>query len=230
MADRCERCWGRTGLKPFSLEGMRPVTLCRACRDAAPQDPLVFREIFMRFSSVKELIEHYDAHDEDEAIRKLCAERRLDYRTVIRAIASHGDADDDGGFLAFARPYGYVWRDGALSVKADEARTVGLIFEMYVEGKGLAKICQELNAHEIPTKTGKRWASQTVANILRNPLYCGMTRKSGALRSGQHRPIVDPEMFSRVQVEMEKRIRRPDQKRESHLFRESPKRIGGAKR
>jgi hypothetical protein len=221
--DRCERCWGRADLKPFALEGARPAVLCKACREAAPRDLLVFRDIYMRFSSTKEMVSHFGARDEEEALRKLCNEGRLDYKTVIRAIQSHGRAEPSNGFLDFSRPYGYEMRDGGLRVRPEEARTVGLIFEWYLEGKGIAKICRELNGAKVTTKTGKEWASQTVANILRNPLYCGYTRESGALRTGKHRRIVDQEVFSRVQVEMEKRIRRPDQKQESRLFRVEPR-------
>lgn len=227
---RCERCWGRRALRPYSLPGIRPMTLCRACREGAPRDPLVFREIFMRFGSAKELISHYSARDEEEALRKLCNERRLDYKRVVRAIERHDGSEQPGGFLEFTRPFGYTWRDGALAVNPAEARTVGLIFEMYLEGKGIARICNDLNEHGIHTKTGKRWASQTVANVLRNPLYAGYARTDGSLRAGKHRRIVEPETFSRVQVEMERRIRRPDQKRESRLFREARKGAGREKR
>jgi len=223
MADRCERCWGRAGLQTLTIGGNRPVTLCRSCRQDAPRDPVVFREVFMRFGSAKEMIRHYEAHDESEALRKLCVERKLDFKAVTRAIDSHGGSGPEAaGFLDFTRPYGYEIRDGALRVRPEEARTVGLIYEMYLGGKGIAKICEELNRHEIRTKTGKDWASQTIANILRNPLYCGYTKDNGSLRTGKHRPIVDQEVFSRVQVEMEKRIRRPDQKRESRLFQGEP--------
>ena len=229
--DRCERCWGGTSLASYTPEGGRPVVLCRACREEAPRDPVVFREIFMRFGSAKEMISHYDARDEPEAIRKLCVERRLDHKAVIRAIESHGrDAGVPNGFLDFTRPYGYELRDGGLKVRPEEAKTVGVIFEMYVRGMGIAKICRELNAAKIHTKTGKEWASQSVANVLRNPLYAGFTRDNGSLRHGKHRPIVDAEIFSDVQVRMEQRIRRPDQKRESRLFREESRKGRGEKR
>jgi len=229
--DRCERCWGRSGLQVHAVEGGRAVTLCHACREETPRDPVVFREVFMRFSSTKELISHYDARDEQEALRKLCVERKLDYRSVIRGIESHGKPTAAGnGFQDFSRPFGYEIRDGGLAVRPVEARTVGLIFEMYLEGLGLAKICGVLNKKEIPTKTGKKWQSQTVANILRNPLYAGFVREKDGFRNGKHRAIVDKEAFSDVQVEMEQRIRRPDQKPESKLFREESKRGGGEKR
>ena len=185
----------------------------------------------MQFSSAKELISHYDASDEQEALRKLCNERRLDYKSVIRAIESHGKNERrSNGFADFTRPYGYELRDGGLMVRAEEAKTVGVIFEMYLKGMGIAKICRELNDAKIPTKTGKEWASQTIANILRNPLYAGFVREKGVLRSGKHRRVVDPETFSDVQVVMEKRIRRPDQRPESRLFKDERRTGGGEKR
>lgn len=218
--DRCERCWSRGGLQEHEVEGLRAPILCRACREAAPKDPLVFREVFLRFGSTKELLSHFNARDEDEAVRKLSIERKLDYGTLIRGILAHGSGGPSSlGFEEFTRPYGYETSTGALKVNPGEARTVGLIFEMYLEGRGIAKICEELNRAEIRTKTGKRWQSQTIANILRNPLYCGYIRQDGALLNGKHRRIVDQDKFSQVQVEMEKRIRRPDQKREASLFK-----------
>lgn len=218
-------------MQPHAVDGGRAVVLCRACRQEAPRDPLIFREVFMRFGSTKELISHYDARDEQEALRKLCVERKLDYRSVIRGIESHGTPAGTGnGFQDFSRPFGYEIRDGGLAVKPVEARTVGLIFEMYLEGLGLAKICGVLNRKEIPTKTGKKWQSQTVANILRNPLYAGFVREKDGFHSGKHRAIVDKEAFSDVQVAMEQRIRRPDQKPESKLFRGESKGSGGEKR
>ena len=225
VGDRCARCWGRASLAEYTPEGSDAVLLCRACRDEAPRDRTVFREVFMKFGSAKELISHYGARDEQEAIRKLCMERKLEYTAVIRAIESHGRGSGAAnGFLDFTRPFGYDLRDGGLKVKPEEAKTVGVIFEMYLQGLGIAKICKELNTAKIHTKTGKEWASQTVANILRNPLYAGFARENGSLKSGKHRPIVDPEIFSDVQVRMEQRIRRPDQRRESKLFRDDARR------
>lgn len=224
MGDRCDRCWGRGGLRSFALDGTRPVTLCQSCRQEAPADLVVFREVFMRFGSTKEMVSHYDARDEPEALRKLCNERRLDFRTVIRAIDVHAPEPSPGnGFLDFTRPFGYEMRDGGLAVRPEEAKTVGVIFEMYQRGLGIAKICKELNGAKIRTKTGKAWASQTVANILRNPLYAGFVKEKSGLRPGRHRRIVDPEVFSDVQVALEKRIRRPDQRPESKLFRDDRK-------
>jgi len=56
-----------------------------------------------------------------------------------------------------------------------------------------------------------------VANILGNPVYCGLTRSNGNVKSGSHRALIERETFNRVQQEMERRIRRPDQKSEGRF-------------
>src|SRR3989304_5352708 len=124
--DRCERCWGRSSLTSLTMEGTRTVTLCRQCRQVAPQDPIVFREVFLRFGSAKEMISHYDARDEQEALRKLCVDRRLDLKVVIRAIELHGlAAGPSSGVLDFPRPFGGELRDGGLAVRPGGAKAGG---------------------------------------------------------------------------------------------------------
>ncbi len=103
--------------------------------------------------------------------------------------------------------------EGVLQVKVEEARVVSLIFRRYLEGKGIAKICQELNRDGYRTKTGRAWASQTIANILSNPVYCGLARLNGGIKRGKHDPLIEIDTFNRVQQEMQRRIRRPDQRK-----------------
>ena len=64
------------------------------------------------------------------------------------------------------------------------------------------------------TKTGRAWASQTIANILSNPVYCGLARLNGGIKRGKHEPLIEIDTFNRVQNEMQRRIRRPDQRKE----------------
>jgi hypothetical protein len=196
------------------------VLLCKHCAEAAPSDALLFWEVFMRFGSTREMLQQYRAQTEEEALQKLCAERGLNEREVLRrargvqsAEALSGATKKASSFLAYASPYGYDYVDGALQIKPDEARVVTLIFRRYLEGKGIAKICQELNRDGMRTKTGRTWASQTIANILSNPVYCGLTRTDGNVKRGKHEPLIEIDTFNRVQDEMQRRIRRPDQRR-----------------
>ncbi len=235
-AERCERCWSRKRLVAKEVtadERVDPsvrtqvVTLCEHCADLAPDDPLLFWEVFMRFSSVREFVRHYKAESEDEAFQRLCAEKGFNEHEFLRKArflkgvpVSQRDGDEPrkfSAFLNYASPFGYRYVDGALHVHEDEAKVVSLIFRRYLEGKGIAKICTELNRLGHRTKTGRSWASQTIANILGNPVYCGLTRSNGSVRAGSHRPLVERETFNRVQLEMERRIRRPDQKTEGRF-------------
>ncbi len=229
MEGRCQRCWGAKNLVNHEVDAnprgdptirREKVLLCKHCADSAPSDALLFWEVYMRFGSTRELLQHYDAKDEEEALRKLCLERGLNEREVQRrargqqsAEALSAAAKKTSSFLAYASPYGYDYVNGALQVKQEEARVVSIIFRRYLEGKGIAKICQELNREGFRTKTGRAWASQTVANILSNPVYCGLSRLNGGIKRGKHEPLVEFDTFNRVQYEMQRRIRRPDQRK-----------------
>src|SRR5207249_3375083 len=197
------------------------VLLCKHCVDGSPGDVLLFWEVYMRFGSTREMLQHYSSESEDEALRKLCVERDLNEREVLRrarglqsAEALNNAVKKANAFLTYASPYGYDYVDGVLQVKNEEARVVSLIFRRYLEGKGIAKICQELNRDGYRTKTGRAWASQTIANILSNPVYCGLARLNGGIKRGKHEPLIEIDTFNKVQNEMQRRIRRPDQRKE----------------
>ncbi|HEY7587964.1 MAG TPA: recombinase family protein [Thermoplasmata archaeon] len=226
---RCQRCWGSKNLINHEVDAnprgdptirREKVVLCKHCADSAPGDALLFWEVYMRFGSTRELLQHYNAESEEDALQKLCSERGLNEREVIRrargfqsAEALSQAAKRTSSFLAYASPYGYDYVEGALHVKPDEARVVSIIFRRYLEGKGIAKICQELNREGFRTKTGRAWASQTIANILSNPVYCGLARLNGGIKKGRHEPLIEVDTFNRVQNEMQRRIRRPDQRK-----------------
>ncbi|HEY5539238.1 MAG TPA: recombinase family protein [Thermoplasmata archaeon] len=231
--EKCERCWSRKSIVSREVvadERVDPsirtqvVALCEHCSDLAPDDPLLFWEVFMRFSSVRELVRNYKAQTEEEALRKLCQEKGFNEHELLRRAKllkfSAGSVNGDeprkfSAFLNYASPFGYRYVDGALQVNNEEGKLVGFIFRRYLEGKGIAKICQELNRLGHRTKTGRSWASQTVANILANPVYCGLIRTNGSVRRGKHEPLVEAETFNRVQSELQRRIRRPDQRRDA---------------
>lgn len=228
---RCTRCWTTRNLVYREVDAdprgdptvrRQKVLLCKPCADGAPADPLLFWEIYMRFGSMREMLRHFTTDDEEEALRRLCAERGLNEREVLRRSQSlqgtepvNGMARRANSFLAYASPFGYDYVNGALQIKPDEARVVSTIFRRYLEGKGIAKICQELNRDGLRTKTGRAWASQTIANILSNPVYCGLARVDGGVRRGRHEALVELDTFNRVQNEMQRRIRRPDQRRDA---------------
>jgi DNA invertase Pin-like site-specific DNA recombinase len=120
-----------------------------------------------------------------------------------------------GGILGFNIPYGYDYIDEELVLNKEEASVVTLIFNEYLNGASIGDIVKELNDKNITTKHKKRWARQTVANIIKNPLYCGYTRWEEIVRKGKHIPIVDVPEFNKVQQRIVKQIRRPQQRPKS---------------
>jgi recombinase len=226
---RCARCWATKTLVNHEIEAnpradptvrTEKVILCKHCAENAPGDALLFWDVYMRFGSTREMLQHYHSENEEEALRKLCMERGLNEREVLRRARGLASAEalnaavrKTNSFLAYASPYGYDYVNGSLQVKSEEARVVTIIFRRYLEGKGIAKICQELNREGFRTKTGRAWASQTIANILSNPVYCGLTRVSGDVKRGRHEALIEVATFNRVQTEMQRRIRRPDQRK-----------------
>lgn len=64
--------------------------------------------------------------------------------------------------------------DGNLIINEDEAKTVRLIFTMYLAGNDCVKIAEKLTELERATKkNNKVWASSSVYGILQNERYCG---------------------------------------------------------
>jgi len=65
--NRCERCWSEKDLEfhhitPVVYEGKSDLenclVLCHNCHDIVPSDMFLLRNVFLRFSSSKEMIHH----------------------------------------------------------------------------------------------------------------------------------------------------------------------------
>lgn len=106
------------------------------------------------------------------------------------------------GYLGFAEPYGYEFHERRLVLKENEASIVKEIFNSYLAGASLEQIANRLNARLITTKKNKVWKKSTIANILKNPLYCGYIEWNGILRKAQHQSIISLEEFNKTQLEL----------------------------
>ena len=210
----CMRCWSSKGLNHFRVDDGTPFLLCRQCREEAPADREVFEKLYLAYSSTKELLRRYETDDEAKAVERLAQEHGLDPARALKDLLGiepkAGNARRVTSWLELTRPFGYEPTQTGWCVKTDEARVVAKIYQLYLGGFGILKICGELNKNsEARTKMGRTWKPQTVANILKNPVYCGYSRKGAKV---QHPPIVTVKDYNRAQTEMDKRIRRPDQK------------------
>jgi DNA invertase Pin-like site-specific DNA recombinase len=119
------------------------------------------------------------------------------------------------GFLGFNIPYGYDYKNGELILNPYEAKIVKLIFQLYLTGQSIGTIVKQLNNRGILTKRGKHWGKQTVATILKNPLYCGLKHWKDIIHQSTHMKIIDVPTFNRIQELRVSRMRNIKQNKNS---------------
>lgn len=216
---RCERCWSSRDLEfhprvPVSKGGdyslNNCVVLCRGCRRLAPEDPFLLEHLFLRFASAKEMIQYYGAESEQEALNKWRIETSQKPKAHGALVKEKMEEKaKKGGYLGFAHPYGYDYRDNKLIPNPAEAPVVKKIYQLYVKGWSLGRIAAHLRESNIPTKRRGQWDKRKISNILKNPLYCGFVDWNGIVNQGQHEAIIDKKTFLRVQKILEARSGKP---------------------
>ena len=150
----------------------------------------------------------------------------------------------NGGFA----PYGYDLINGELHINEEEAKTVRLIYELYVHKKmGGRLIAQYLESHDIKKLShkntrGDMFAAAYIQDILRNPTYCGKiaygrrkqekvhgTRNDYRivwnddylLTNGIHQPIVSVEDWEEAQARLRSqaaKYKRYDRQENEHAY------------
>lgn len=147
----------------------------------------------------------------------------------------------EGKWVAGKTPLGYIRNPkdkNHLIICEKEANIVRIIFKMAIEGKEVGTIKKYLNDNEFPTANHIRynkasfWENKTVKQILTNEVYVGTTiqnrrsrisYKNRKLRpnpeeqwqivENTHEPIVDKEIFNRIQkMVITQRYNRNDKK------------------
>jgi DNA invertase Pin-like site-specific DNA recombinase len=129
--------------------------------------------------------------------------------------------------LPYGRFLGYEkGEDGFPKIVESEAKTVRLIYTLFLQGKTISAIARHLTSERIPTPATKEiWSVSTVSSILQNEKYKGdallqkaftvdfLTKKTqknnGEIPQyyvqNSHPAIIEPEMHDLVQEEMKKR-------------------------
>jgi site-specific DNA recombinase len=97
-----------------------------------------------------------------------------------------------------------------LVVVPEEAATIRLIFECYLELGSIGLLIEDLDRRGIRTKrrlssTGRplggiRFGVSPLAHLLRNRFYIGEVVYRGAAHVGEHGAIVDRDLFDAVQA------------------------------
>ena len=116
--------------------------------------------------------------------------------------------------------------DGKPEIVPEEAETVKLIFELFLDGYSLTSIKNTLESKGLPTATGRKiWNQSLIQSILKNEKYVGdallqktftsdcitkkVVKNNGErpmyLVTNHHAPIIDRDTFNRVQQELARR-------------------------
>lgn len=142
-------------------------------------------------------------------------------KTSIRVKAGQQTSMENGIFYGNGNILGYDRIDKTkFAINPEQAKTVRMIFDMYLNGMGVTSIQYELEKAGRLTATGKeRWFSSYISRVLRNSFYCGIItyhkeftpdflkqkkiRNYGEIEllqvQGTHEPIVTVEEFEQVQ-------------------------------
>lgn len=141
-------------------------------------------------------------------------------KTSIRTKTRMEQLTQEGHFTGGGVPYGYrLEQQGRtnrrnkavsdLAVEPDEAETVKLIFQKYVnEGYGAQRLCRYLTELGIRNKKGRNIATTSINRIIKNAIYTGVIHNGDSQSEViPELQIIDQETFDRAQVIMAQRVR-----------------------
>lgn len=95
-------------------------------------------------------------------------------KTSMRVKAGQAVSFENGVIYGNGNILGYDRVNNTVVVNQEQAKTVRMIYDLYLEGKGLRKIQYELEQRGRLTSTGKRvWDVSNISRILKNSFYCG---------------------------------------------------------
>ncbi|MEC9293979.1 MAG: recombinase family protein [Chloroflexota bacterium] len=143
-------------------------------------------------------------------------QRQAKIREAVVAKASRGE-------VLGRTPYGYLaGPDGMLKPVEDEAAIVQEIFKTYAGpwhppeskptgGLGMRAIARSLNERGQVTRTGRPWSALAISGILKNRTYLGTYSRYGVRIAGNHDPLVERDIFVRVEKVIKSRtpVRKP---------------------
>jgi DNA invertase Pin-like site-specific DNA recombinase len=105
-----------------------------------------------------------------------------------------------GGFVSL----GYDLENRKLLINAKEAQTIKYIYRRYLELGCVRLLKEDLDKQGVHSKVrgqkgGCSFSRGTLYRILSNPIYIGQIRHKGTCHPGQHKAIVEQELWEQVQ-------------------------------
>lgn len=149
-------------------------------------------------------------------------------KTSIRVKAGQETSMKNGVYYGTGNILGYDRKGKEMVINEEQAKTVRMIYDMYLSGMGVTSIQYELEKAGRLTATGKtKWHASYLSHMLKNSFYCGIITyhkeytpdylKQKKIRNygdidyitvkGKHTPIVTEEEFRQVQKIMNEKSR-----------------------
>jgi len=104
-------------------------------------------------------------------------------------------------------PLGYINNKTTHLVEPDPQRAplIKRLFELYATGQySLSKVRERIDAEGLKGRSGKHVSKSKVESILKNPIYYGEFVWKGDRYQGIHEPLIDRELFDKVQNELQR--------------------------
>ena len=117
-----------------------------------------------------------------------------------------------GTYLGGPPPYGYKVQNGKLVIDEKTAPMVRYLFEHYAAGEARKDIIDELNRRGYRNRYGKLLGPNSFSHVLPNTAYIGEYRYNGEVVPGLAQPMIDPDVFARVQERLSQVARAPASK------------------
>lgn len=154
-------------------------------------------------------------------------------KTSIRVKAGQQTSMEKGVLYGNGNILGYDRVGKELVINPAQARTVRQIYDWYLQGWGIRKICYQLEMGGFKTAMGKsKWYSTNVSKILKNSFYCGIItyhkqytpdfleqkkiNNFGEIEKltvqGTHETIVTEEEYNTVQKMLSNNVRKTNMK------------------
>jgi DNA invertase Pin-like site-specific DNA recombinase len=122
-----------------------------------------------------------------------------------------GAARKKGKWIGGCVPLGYNLdkENHKLLINPDEAKIVREIFDLYLKENSTLGVTKIVNAKGYRTKIrklaegkqggGVKFSNTSIDKILKNPYYAGKVKYQNTLYPGEHEPILEAEVFQKVQ-------------------------------
>jgi site-specific DNA recombinase len=118
-----------------------------------------------------------------------------------------------GMWMGGVVPLGYRVENRALHIVEDHAELVRALLRRYLEAGSVARLKQTIDADglRLPIRIdgvgrstgGGLFSRGHIYKIFSNPIYIGQIAHKGQVHTGQHRPIVDRDLWDRVQQSLQ---------------------------